>query len=125
MVGCRAVLMAMLGRYDEARSQMAEASAGLAELQLRGIALYVSLLESVAEMLAGDPAAAERAVRGAEASALESGDRWYQALVHVDLTHAVLAQEAGPTPRRRSRGSRRWPRRATSSGRSSATPRGR
>jgi DNA-binding SARP family transcriptional activator len=93
VVGCRAVLMAMLGRYDEARSQMAESSAGLAELQLRGIALYVSLLESVAEMLAGDPAAAEDAVRGAEASALESGDRWYQALVHVDLTHAVLAQE--------------------------------
>jgi hypothetical protein len=96
VVGCRAVLMAMLGRYDEARSQMAQSSAGLAELQLRGIALYVSLLESVAEMLAGDPAGAEYAVRDAEASALESGDRWYQALVHVDLTHAVLAQEDRP-----------------------------
>ena len=96
VVGCRAVLMAMLGRYDEARSQMAESSAGLAELQLRGIALYVSMLESAAEMLAGDPAAAEDAVRGAEASALESGDRWYQALVHVDVAHAVLAQEDRP-----------------------------
>jgi hypothetical protein len=96
VVGCRAVLMAMLGRYDEARSQMATASTDLADLQLRGIAIYVSLLESAAEMLAGDPAGAERAVRGAEASALESGDRWYQALVHVDLTHAVLAQEDRP-----------------------------
>jgi tetratricopeptide (TPR) repeat protein len=96
VVGCRAVLMAMLGRYDEARSQMAQSSAGLAELQLRGIALYVSLLESVAEMLAGDPAGAEYAVRDAEASALESGDRWYQALVHIDLAHAVLEQDGRP-----------------------------
>ena len=31
--GCRAVLMAMTGRYDEARAGMAEARAGLAELQ--------------------------------------------------------------------------------------------
>jgi len=96
LVGCRAVVLAMVGRYGEARTQMAEASAGLAELQLRGIALYVALLEGLAEMLAGDPGAAEDAVRGAEASALESGDRWYQALVHVEVVHAVLAQEGRP-----------------------------
>ena len=73
-------------------------------------------------MLAGDPAAAEDAVRGAGASALESGDRWYQALVHVDCAHAVLAQEDRPGRRggrRADRDARR--RRATSSGRSSAT----
>ena len=55
LLGCRAVLQAMTGHYDEARAAMAEARAGLAELQLRGIALYLALLEALAEMLAGDP----------------------------------------------------------------------
>jgi hypothetical protein len=96
LIGCRAVLMAMTGHYEVARGEMAEARAGLDELQLRGSALYLALLEAVAETLVGNPAAAERALLDAAANAEASGDRWYQALVHVDLAHAVLAQHRRP-----------------------------
>jgi hypothetical protein len=90
--GCRAVLMGMTGRYDEARASMAEARAGLAELHLGVIAAYLALLEAIAETLAGDPAAAERAVRDAEAMISESDSRWYLSFIYVDLAHAILAQ---------------------------------
>jgi hypothetical protein len=73
--GCRAVLMAMTGHYDEARSSMAEAREGLAGLQLGEIAAYLALLDALAETLAGDPASAERAVLEAEAIVSASGDR--------------------------------------------------
>jgi DNA-binding SARP family transcriptional activator len=95
--GCRAVLMAMTGPYDPAaRNSMAEARAGLAELQLGEMAAYLALLDAVAETLAGDPAAAERAALDAEAIVAESGDRWYLSLIHVDLAHAILAQGRFP-----------------------------
>jgi DNA-binding SARP family transcriptional activator len=90
--GCWAVLMSMIGRYDEARATMAEARAGLAELPLGVIAAYLALLEGIAETLAGDPAAAERAVRDAEAIISGSETRWYLAFIYVDLAHAILAQ---------------------------------
>ena len=90
--GCRAVLIAMTGRYDEERSSMAEAHAGLAELHLGGFAVYLFLLEAIAETLAGDPAAAERAVRDARATIWDSDDRWDLSLTNVDLAHALLAQ---------------------------------
>ena len=90
--GCRAVLMAMTGRFDEARETMAEARAGFAELQLGVIAAYLALLDGIAETLAGNHAAAERAVRDAEAMILGSETRWYQAFIYADLAHAVLAQ---------------------------------
>jgi DNA-binding SARP family transcriptional activator len=94
--GCRAVLMAMTGHYDEARSSMAEARAGLAELQLGVIAAYLALLDAIAETLTGDPAAAERAIRDAEAMISESATRWYLAFIYVDLAHAILAQHRLP-----------------------------
>ena len=72
---------------------MADARAGLAELQLGEIAAYLALLDAVAETLAGDLASAERAVRDAEAIVSESGNRWYQAIIHVDLAHALIAQD--------------------------------
>ncbi len=85
--------MAMTGDYDEARAGMAEARTGLAELHLGVIAAYLALLEAIAETLAGDAAAAERAVRDAEAIISESDSRWYLSFIYVDLAHAILAQE--------------------------------
>ena len=48
------------------------------------------------ETLAGDAAAAERAVREAERITSETGDRWFQATVSVDLAHALLGRGAWP-----------------------------
>ena len=46
---------------------MAEARAGMAELQLSGIAVYMAMLAGLTASIAGDPAAAERAARDARA----------------------------------------------------------
>ena len=54
---------------------------------------YLALLVALAETLAGDPVAAERAVRDAEAMVSGPGDRWYQAMVNVDLALTVIAQD--------------------------------
>ena len=84
--------MAMIGRYDEARAEMEQARAGFADLRLDLQAAYLALLVALAEMLAGDAVAAERAVRDAEAMVSGPGDRWYQAMVNVDLAPTVIAQ---------------------------------
>jgi len=92
LLGCRAALLAMTGGYDQARDSMARARTSLAELHLREIAAYLAHLDAFAETLAGDPAAAERALLDAEAIVSESGDRWFLSTVYVDLAHAILAQ---------------------------------
>ncbi len=90
--GCRAVLTAMGGDHERARRDMAEARAGLAELHLGVISGYLALLDAIGETLAGDPAAAERAVRDAEAMIVGSGTHWYLSLIYGDLALAILAQ---------------------------------
>ena len=92
LVGCRAVLMAMIGRYDEARGEMELARAGFADLRLDLMAAYLALLVALAEMLAGDPVADGALGRDAEARVSGPGDRWYQAMVNVDLAPTVIAQ---------------------------------
>jgi DNA-binding SARP family transcriptional activator len=92
VLGCRATLLAMAGRFDEARAAMALARDGLAELGLDATGAYFALLDALAETIAGDPAAAERAVLDAGAIVAESGDRWFLSMVNVDLAHAILAQ---------------------------------
>jgi DNA-binding SARP family transcriptional activator len=92
LLGCRAVLMAMTGRYDEARGDMARARAGFTELRVDLMAAYLALLVALAESLVGDPVAAERAVRDAEAMVSGPGDRWYQSMINVDFAHAIIAQ---------------------------------
>ena len=109
LLGCRAVLVSMTGRYDEARADMARARVGLGELGVNLMDVYLALLEAIAETLAGEPAAAERAVRDAAAMVSASSDRWHHAMVGVDLAHALIAQgrdateaveqiEAAPAP---------------------------
>jgi DNA-binding SARP family transcriptional activator/tetratricopeptide (TPR) repeat protein len=92
LLGCRAALEAMTGGYAEARGSMARARVGLAELHLREMAAYLAHLDVFAELLAGDPVAAERAALDAEAIVSESGDRWFLSTVYPDLAHAILAQ---------------------------------
>lgn len=92
LLGCRAVLVAMMGGYEESRSSMARARAGLAELQLGEMTAYLAHLDVIAETLAGDLAAAERAVLDAETIVSEAGDRRFLSIVHVDHAHAILAQ---------------------------------
>ena len=96
LLGCRAALLAMTGDYDEARHSMARARTALAELHLREMAAYLAHLDAFAETLAGDPAAAERALLDTEAIVSESGDRWFLSTVYVDLAHALLAQGRHP-----------------------------
>ena len=83
----------MVGRYEEARGDMRLARAGFADLRLYLMAAYLALLVALAELLAGDPVAAERAVRDAEAMVSGPGDRLYQVMVNVDLAATVIAQD--------------------------------
>ena len=55
LLGCRAVLLVMVGRYEEARGEMRLARAGFADLRLDLMAAYLALLVALAEMLANDP----------------------------------------------------------------------
>ena len=89
--GCRAVLVAMTGRYESAHGDMARARAAFGELRLDLLGSYLALLDAVAETLAGNPTAAERAVRDAGTMVTGSGS-FYGALVNVDLAHALIAQ---------------------------------
>ena len=92
LLGGRAVLMAMLGRYDEARGDMARARAGFADLRLDLMAAYLALLVALAETLVGRSGrgGARRARRRAMVGG--PGDRWYQSMINVDLAHAIIAQ---------------------------------
>ena len=91
--GCRAALVTFACGHDDARSDMADARAGLAELHLGEIAAYLALLDAVAATVTGDLESAERAVRDADTLVAESGNHWYHALIHVDLAHVLIAQK--------------------------------
>lgn len=93
VLGCRATLLAMAERFDEARAAMALARESLAELGLDATGAYFALLDALVETIAGNPAAAERSVLDAGAIVAESGDRWFLSMVNVDLAHAILAQD--------------------------------
>ncbi len=96
VAGFRGVLLAMAGRAGAARAEMARSRRGLGELGLRQACAYMALFDVQLELLAGDAAAAQRAARDAELITSETGDRWFQATVRVDLALALLAAEAGP-----------------------------
>jgi tetratricopeptide (TPR) repeat protein len=91
--GFGAVLDAMAGRFELARGELAKARNGLAELRHRQAADWMAVVDAHAQMLAGDPAAAERALDDAEKVAIEIGDRWFESTIRVDRAHAVLAQD--------------------------------
>jgi hypothetical protein len=93
LAGCRAMLTAMTGGYEQASDEIAAARAGLAELQLSGIALFVAMVAADTARLTGDPAAAEHAVREARGLVTDPDDRLYLSFVQVELALALLAQD--------------------------------
>jgi DNA-binding SARP family transcriptional activator len=93
--GFRAVLLAMAGDTAAARREMAGSRAGLDELGLRQACAYMALFDGQLEMLAGDRAAAERAVRDAARVTAETGDRWFESTVRVDLALVLLSGKVG------------------------------
>lgn len=93
LLGCRAALTAMAGGYDDARGAMTEALAGVVEMRLTAISVYMAMLVGATASLAGDPASAERAVRDAQTLVSDPDDHWYQAMLQADLAHVMLAQD--------------------------------
>ena len=123
--GFAAVLDAMAGDFEQARTQLARSRDGLNELGLHQASIWMAMFDAQAELLAGDPAAAKAALYDAERVADEIGDRWFHSTILVDRAHVLLAQDARrATPPRRSPASRRSRPRTTPNGASSVTRRG-
>ena len=91
--GFKAVLDAMAGRFELARSDLAAAREGIAELGFQQSSVWMAVFDAMAETLAGDAAAAERVLEDAERIAIDIGDRWFQSTILVDRAHAILAQD--------------------------------
>ena len=91
--GFTAVLDAMAGDFERAREQLARSREGLNDLGLHQASIWMAIFDAMAQMLAGDPAAAEAALAEAECVAHEIGDRWFHATILVDRAHVLLAQD--------------------------------
>ena len=70
---CQAVLEALRGRYDTARTMLTEALATVEELGLRHELLETQLYSGLVELLAGEPARAEPPLREAYAGLADLG----------------------------------------------------
>jgi class 3 adenylate cyclase/tetratricopeptide (TPR) repeat protein len=87
-----ASVRAMEGRFDEARDLAERARALLEEYGFRLRASWVSETSAAIEMLAGDPAAAEAALRAGFDAAVAVGEQGFQATAAALLAH-VLAEQ--------------------------------
>ena len=85
-------LHAMEGRFDEARSLLATSDATFQELGL-SLNSAVSHHTAMVEMLAGDPAAAERCLRKGFEALEEMGDRAVLSTTAAFLGETLVAQE--------------------------------
>jgi predicted ATPase/class 3 adenylate cyclase len=85
-------LHAMEGRFDEARSLLATSDATFEELGL-SLNSAVSHHTAMVELLAGDPAAAERCLRKGFDALEEMGDRALLSTTAAFLGEALLAQD--------------------------------
>ncbi len=83
-------LMAMQGRFDEARRTVRDANAVYEEFDLRVRSAMFSGLTAQIEVLAGDPVAAGDVLRGAIAVLEESGARAVAATLRGELAHVLL-----------------------------------
>jgi predicted ATPase len=88
----QAPLLAMLGRFAQARECYRDGTAILQELGLRVMAAQASQEGSEAEMLAGNPAAAEQLLRAASEVLETMGERGFLASVRPRLADALYAQ---------------------------------
>ena len=84
-------LHAMEGRFDEARALLATSDAAFEELGLT-LSSAVSHHAAMVELLAGDPAAAERHLRKGYAALEEMGDKAVLSTTAAFLGQALLAQ---------------------------------
>jgi tetratricopeptide (TPR) repeat protein len=84
--------LAMSGRFEEARTHIAQSCERLYELGLKWQVGIQELLGGYVELLAEDPAAAERHMRTAKDSFVEIGDRWFLSTVDADLPRPVYQQ---------------------------------
>ncbi len=87
-----AIVRGMQGRFDEARGLAGRARSILDDLGLRLRAAWVSETLGTIEMLAGDPAAAERELRAGFDVVSELGEHGFQATAAALLAHALVAQ---------------------------------
>ncbi|HZB03320.1 MAG TPA: adenylate/guanylate cyclase domain-containing protein [Actinomycetota bacterium] len=87
-----ATVRAMEGRFEEARELADRARAILEEFGFRLRASWVSETTGAIEMLAGDPVAAERALRAGFDAAVEVGEQGFQVTVAALLAHALAEQ---------------------------------
>lgn len=83
---------AMEGRFEEARDLADKARATLEEYGFRLRASWVSETSGTVERLAGDPVAAERALREGFDAAAELGEQGFQATVAALLASALVEQ---------------------------------
>ena len=87
-----ASVRAMEGRFDEARQLAEQARTILEEFGFRLRASWVSETSGAIEMLAGDPVAAERALRAGFDAAVEVGEQGFQATAAALIAHALVEQ---------------------------------
>ena len=82
----------MEGRFDEARQLAEQARTILEEFGFRLRASWVSETSGAIEMLAGDPVAAETALRAGFDAAVEVGEQGFQATAAALIAHALVEQ---------------------------------
>jgi predicted ATPase/class 3 adenylate cyclase len=87
-----AVLLAMLGRFDEARRWWQEGAEVCRELGERVLAAAGTMMLAQAELIAGEPEAAERVARQGVSELQEIGEHGYLSTVAFYLAEALLAQ---------------------------------
>jgi ATP/maltotriose-dependent transcriptional regulator MalT len=85
-------LRAMQGDFDRARDLYTHARLMLADLGRSVVAASTSQQSCGVEMLAGDPAAAERELRRDFAELLEMGEKYFLSTAAGELARAVYAQ---------------------------------
>jgi ATP/maltotriose-dependent transcriptional regulator MalT len=86
------VLHAMDGAFDRARELCQRARSTLRELGLSVTSQSTSIEASRVEMLAGDPAAAERLLRADFEALAAMGEKYFRSTIAGRLSHVLLAQ---------------------------------
>ena len=86
-------LVALQGRFEDARTLVARSRATIQELGMGTLKTVVELMSGRVETLAADLQAAEEATRAAAEHSAEIVDNWYYVLASIDLAHVVCEQD--------------------------------
>ena len=93
ILGTVAVLHAMRGSFDEARSQYRKSRGMLEELGPTVMAMSTSTESARVELLAGDPRQAEVELRRDDAALAALGERYYRSTIQALLAEALFLQD--------------------------------